>query len=184
MTERLEMVARIVVLAFGGVFTGFLITVMVLELSMRDLGASGYAQVRHVELDRLDSLATVTLLPTAIATIVLVSLGLKWGSPGLGLRSIALVLLLVVFIVTVVINLPINADQRDWSIAHPPNDWASDRDRWQVAHAVRTVAAVLAYGCLIASSGLHRLAAVMPSAVTEESTQAQLTAATSGTPGR
>ena len=152
----LEGVARIVATAFGGVFTGFLVTVMVLELSMRDLSASAYTQVRHVELDRLDILATATLLPTAIATIVLVSLGLKWGSPGLGLRSIALVLLLVVFIVTVVINLPINADQRDWSIAHPPSDWASDRDRWQVAHAVRTMAAVLAYGCLIATSGLHK----------------------------
>ena len=155
MSRRVESVARVVSLALGGIFAGFLITVMVLELSMRDLSASAYTQVRQVELDRLDTLATVTLLPTAIATIVLVSLGLKWGSPGLGLRSIALVLLLVVFIVTVVINLPINADQRDWSIAHPPSDWASDRDRWQVAHAVRTMAAVLAYGCLIASSGLR-----------------------------
>ena len=184
MSRRVESVARVVSLALGGIFAGFLITVMVLELSMRDLSASAYTQVRQVELDRLDTLATVTLLPTAIATIVLVSLGLKWGSPGLGLRSIALVLLLVVFIVTVVINLPINADQRDWSIAHPPGDWASDRDRWQAAHAVRTVAAVLAYCCLFVASGLHRRASVMAFGTTEEATDAQLTEATSCTPGR
>ncbi|MDX6231078.1 MAG: hypothetical protein QOH68_19 [Nocardioidaceae bacterium] len=167
----LEGVARIVAAAFGGVFTGFLITVLVLELSMRDLGASAYTQVRHVELDRLDTLATVTLVPTAVATIVLVCLGLRWGRPGLGLHSVALVLLLAVFMVTVVINLPINADQRHWSIGNPPSDWAGDRDRWQVAHAVRTVAAVLAYVCLLATSGAHRRAHALPTAVTKESTR-------------
>lgn len=178
MTGRLESVARVVSLVFGGIFTGFLITVMVLELSMRDLGASAYTQVRQVELDRLDTLAIATLLPTAIATIVLVCVGLKWGRAGLGLQSIALVLLLVVFMTTVVINLPINADQRDWSIANPPSDWASDRDTWQAAHAVRTAAALLAYGCLVVASGVHR----WRTPPVEE--WAQPTAATSGTPGR
>jgi hypothetical protein len=28
----------------------------------------------------------------------------------------------------------------------PPADWARVRDRWQIAHAVRTVAIVLAFG--------------------------------------
>jgi len=156
MTTRMEGVARIIAVAFGGVFAGFLVTVMVLEVSMRDLGASAYTQVRHVELDRLDTLATVMLLPTAVATIVLVGLGLRQGRPDLGLWSVALVLLLVVFVTTVVVNLPINADQRDWSISSPPSDWASDRDRWQLAHAVRTAAALMAYGCLLVASGAHR----------------------------
>ncbi len=90
-------------------------------------------------------------------------------------------LLLVVFIVTVVINLPINADQRDWSVAHPPSDWASDRDRWQVAHVVRTTATVIAYGCLIVASGVHRLRRGIEPVAAE---WIQPTAATSGTPGR
>lgn len=184
MTIRIEAITRVVALALGGIFTGFLITVMVLELSMRDLRASAYTQVRQVELDRLDTLATATLLPTAVAVIVLVGIGLKRGRPGLGLHSVALVLLLVVFMVTVVINLPINADQRDWSIANPPSDWANDRDYWQAAHAVRTVAALLAYGCLLVASGVHRRAPVVPVAAKDESTEAQPTAATSGTPGR
>ena len=83
-------------------------------------------------------------------------------------RLAPLVLLLVVFMVTVVINLPINADQRDWSIANPPSDWASDRDYWQAAHAVRTAAAVLAYGCLLVASGVHRRTQAEPAAVADE----------------
>ena len=164
MTRNIEAVARVVSLVFGGIFAGFLITVMVLELSLRSAGAAVYTQVRLVELDRLDTLATATLLPTAVAVSVLLGIGLTRARPGLGLLSTALVLLLIVFVVTVVINLPINADQRDWSIANPPSDWADDRDRWQVAHAVRTAAAVLAYGCLIVASGVHRRAPVEPDA--------------------
>ena len=43
------------------------------------------------------------------------------------------------------------ADQLGWDVKAPPADWASVRDRWQLAHAVRTCAAVLAFGCLIAA---------------------------------
>ena len=41
MTTRIEGVARIIAVAFGGVFAGFLVTAMVLELSMRDRRPAG-----------------------------------------------------------------------------------------------------------------------------------------------
>ncbi|MCW2750835.1 MAG: hypothetical protein JWR83_1945 [Aeromicrobium sp.] len=149
-------VARVVSVVFGGIFTGFLITILMLELSLRKFDASIYTQVRQVELVRMDDLATVTLVPTIIATVVLVVAGLRWGRPGLGLTSVALGLLVVVLVTTVTVNLPINSDQLDWSVARPPSDWASDRDRWQIAHAIRTVAAGLAFVCLVFASGVHR----------------------------
>lgn len=155
-TAFLERVARAVSVVFGGVFAGFMITILVLELSLRKFDASIYTQVRMVELVRMDTLATATLIPTIIATAVVIAVGLKWGRPGLALSSVALGLLLVVLVTTVVVNLPINSDQLDWSVSRPPSDWASDRDRWQVAHAVRTVAAGLAFLCLVFSAGVHR----------------------------
>lgn len=155
-TVLLERVARVVSVVFGGVFAGFLLTILVLELSLRKFDASIYTQVRQVELVRMDTLATATLIPTIIATVILILVGLKRGRPGLGLTSVALGLLVVVLVTTVVVNLPINADQLDWSVARPPSDWANDRDRWQVAHAVRTVAAGLAFLCLLFAAGVHR----------------------------
>lgn len=155
-TALLERVARTVSIVFGGVFAGFMITILVLELSLREYDASAYTQVRKIELLHMDALATATLIPAIIATAVIIAVGLKRGRPGLGLSSVALGLLLVVLVTTVVVNLPINSDQLDWSVAHPPSDWAHDRDRWQVAHAVRTVAASLAFLCLLFSAGVHR----------------------------
>jgi hypothetical protein len=60
----------------------------------------------------------------------------------------ALALLVFVFGLTVVVNLPINADQLGWNVQSPPADWSAVRDRWQIAHATRTLAAVLAFAVL------------------------------------
>jgi uncharacterized membrane protein len=140
--------ARLVSLTFAGLFAGFLVAVLVLELTLRDHDAHTYTQVRHVELARLDDLASATLIPALIATIVLTVLTARTRGRGFWLTAAALALLVTVLVMTLVVNVPINNDQLDWSVRTPPADWASVRDEWQIAHAVRTAAATLAFGCL------------------------------------
>lgn len=135
---------KYVSLVFAGLFAGFLTGVLVLELSLRSFDGAVYTQVRLVELDSLDKLAVATLLPALIATAVLVYRDRRWPAVA------ALALLISVFVLTLVVNLPINAAQLEWSVQSPPADWADVRDRWQIAHAIRTVAAVLAFGSLAA----------------------------------
>lgn len=137
---------------FTGVFTGFLVAVLVLELSLRGFDGHVYTQVRHVELDALDRLAVVTLLPALITTGLLVALAFRQGGRTPWWTLTALTLLVGILALTLVINMPINTDQLDWSVQAPPADWAAVRDRWQIAHAVRTGAAVLAFGALIADA--------------------------------
>ncbi|TCC17251.1 anthrone oxygenase family protein [Kribbella sindirgiensis] len=142
-------VVRGLSLVFSGVFAGFLVCVAVLENSLRGFGASIYTQVRLVELDSLDRLASVTLIPAIVTTVVLAI----WArGNGRRLVLVALVLLVVVFATTLAINLPINSDQSSWSVQNPPADWAAVRDRWQLAHLIRTAAALLAFGALIGST--------------------------------
>ncbi|MFQ6397647.1 anthrone oxygenase family protein [Nocardia sp. KC 131] len=147
--------ARLAGLLFGGIFAGFLVAVLVLELSMRDVDGIVYTQMRHIELVGLDVLATVTLLPTLVATAIVIAITFRNKGFARWLPIVAFALLAGVLILTVIVNLPINADQRDWIVSMPPTDWASVRDRWQISHAVRTVAAVLAFGalCLAAIPG-------------------------------
>jgi uncharacterized membrane protein len=133
-------------LMFMGLFSGFLLCVLVLENSLRGFDGSVYTQVRLVELDSLDKLASVTLIPAFVTTVVFAIRSRRSERRAL---LVAIALLVVVFVTTFVINLPINADQASWSVQQPPSDWASVRDRWQVAHLVRTVAAMLAFGLLV-----------------------------------
>lgn len=135
-------------LIFAGLFAGFLFGVLVLELSMRHFDRLVYAQVRQVELAHLDDLAAATLIPALIATAIVAGLASKVRGRVFWLTLTALILLVSVFITTLIFNLPINADQLKWDVQAPPADWASVRDRWQIAHAVRTCAAMLAFGCL------------------------------------
>ncbi|MFD0898837.1 anthrone oxygenase family protein [Actinomadura sediminis] len=123
-----------------------------LELTLRDYGPQVYTQVRQVELVRLDDLASATLLPALIATAALIALTAGVRERRFWLVVAAFVLLVAAFLTSVTVNLPINSDQLDWSVQAPPPDWDGERDRWQVAHVVRTTAAVLAFGCLAAAA--------------------------------
>ena len=158
-------VARLVSLTFAGLFAGFLVTVLVLELSMRTVDGSVYTEVRHVELIGLDVLATVLLVPAAVATAIVAVARFRLGGAARWLPVVALLLLASVFVLTFTVNLPINAAQHRLAPTAltpptppppppgrptPPPGWAGIRDRWQLAHAVRTVAFVLAFGCLTA----------------------------------
>ncbi|MEV7192624.1 anthrone oxygenase family protein [Streptomyces sp. NPDC093510] len=154
----LATVARFAGLIFAGIFAGFLVAVLVLETSLRDYDAKVYAQVRQVELDALDTLASATLIPAILATVLLVVVSRRARGRQLWLPVAALALLLVVLVVSLTINLPINGDQNDWDVAAPPSDWADVRDEWQSAHVVRVVAAVGAFAVLIVSA-LTRAAA-------------------------
>ncbi|MGY4769244.1 anthrone oxygenase family protein [Kribbella sp. CWNU-51] len=152
-------VVRGVSLLFSGLFAGFLLCVLVLENSLRGFDASVYTQVRLVELDRLDTLASVTLIPAIVTTVVL---AIRARGNDRRLVLVAIALLLVVFTTTLAINLPINADQSSWSVQNPPADWSSVRDHWQLAHLIRTAAALLAFGSLIGSALTHRTPANHP----------------------
>lgn len=149
---------------FSGVFAGFLVAVLILELSLRGSDPHVYTQVRQVELDSLDKLAVATLLPALITTALLVAVTLKAGGRSLWPTLMGLTLLIGILALTLVINMPINADQLDWNVQAPPADWATVRDRWQIAHGVRTGAAVLAFAALLArtTGTSHRTHQVTP----------------------
>ena len=138
-------------LLFGGLFAGFLVAVLILEASLRRFPASVYTQVRQVELAHLDDLATV-LLPAALlatATLVVVTIARRGRTRWLALTALAL--LLATFIISTLVSVPINTDQQGWSVLAPPSDWARVRDRWQIAHLVRTTTAVCAFITLVAT---------------------------------
>ncbi|MEU1550891.1 DUF1772 domain-containing protein [Nocardia sp. NPDC005745] len=110
--------------------------------------------VNHTAGHSLDKLAVLTLLPALVLTTLLVYPTFRTNTRWLAVAAIGL--LVFVFGLTIVVNLPINADQLDWNVQSPPAEWSAVRDRWQIAHAVRTASAVVAFGLLA-------LTAVLPS---------------------
>ncbi|MEC3980497.1 anthrone oxygenase family protein [Amycolatopsis sp. H20-H5] len=149
MAETVDRALRWAGLLFTGLFAGFLATVLIVELSARSFDGTVYTHVRLVELVALDVFATVLLIPALIIAALQAVLAFRRRSRARWSSAVVLVLLVLVLVTTLVINLPINADQLAWNPQAPPADWAQVRDRWQSAHAVRAAAALLAFGLLV-----------------------------------
>ena len=134
----------------SGLFAGFLVTVVVLEASMRSEPAAVYTQVRFIELKHLDDLATVLLIPALFVITALAVASFRRRASRRWSALIALTLLLVTLLISVSVNVPINSMQQAWTVSGPPADWAYLRDRWQLAHLARTATALLAFLTLAA----------------------------------
>jgi uncharacterized membrane protein len=135
---------------FSGLFAGFLVTVLVLEASLREFGPEVYTQVRLIELAHLDDLATALLPLAFLAAVALTVCVIRRRGTVRWLAVAAVLLLLVTLVISVSISVPINTAQQSWSVVAPPGDWSSVRDRWQLAHVARTTTSVLAFLLLTA----------------------------------
>jgi Domain of unknown function (DUF1772) len=152
----LQSISAFAAVMLSGLFAGFLITVLVLEASLRGAGAAVYTQVRLVELEHLDDLATV-LLPAAILASAALTLNIiRRHSSGRWLAQTAVLLLLVTVAISVSISVPINTEQLSWSVVTPPGDWSTVRDRWQLAHLARTTTAALAFVLLTTAAVVRK----------------------------
>ncbi len=131
------------------ILVGVALTVLVLELALRRLDGPGYVAVRQAEYDYFTWFIGAVSVPTIIALVTLVIVTYKTRSPVLRPALIALGLVLVAIAITLIVNGPINVEQLQWNAQVPPADWQHVRDRWQIAHALRTLALVFALGCLV-----------------------------------
>jgi hypothetical protein len=128
-----------------GILVGIALTVLALELASRRLGGPEYVRLRQAEYVPFTVLIGAITIPTLVLVVLLVA---KADKQDRGPALIALALIAVAVVVTLVVNGPINLEQRTW--VSPPADWARIRDRWQLAHAIRTVALALALAALYA----------------------------------
>jgi quinol-cytochrome oxidoreductase complex cytochrome b subunit len=133
-----------------GILVGVALTVLVLELALRSLDGPHYVLVRQAEYEPFTWFIGAVFAATLIAMTMAVTHACRADRPLLRPTIIALALILVAVVVTLVVNGPINLEQQGWDAQAPPTDWARIRDRWQIAHAVRTLALCLSLGYLTA----------------------------------
>lgn len=130
------------------ILVGVALTVLVLELALRRLDGPAYVAVRHAEYDYFTWFIGLVFVPTIVTVIMLVVTTYRAHSPLRRPALLALGLIVVAIAITLAVNGPINVEQLSWSTQSPPADWAHLRDQWQIAHAVRTLALILALAAL------------------------------------
>jgi uncharacterized membrane protein len=67
------------------------------------------------------------------------------------LELTALLLFVIALVMTLSVNVPIDAEIAGWTVDTLPGDWTATRDRWEFYHELRTFASLAGLGLAIAS---------------------------------
>lgn len=139
-------VVRFSTLLLTALVAGMLLAILLIEVyAVRQLSASMYTALEQPKHAILTPLFSVVDFGAVLSTILVLFLTRRsWRSRAFVFTLAGLVFLAVVGAISITVNVPINLEIMDWSVENPPADWAETRDRWNLAHAFRTAAALLA----------------------------------------
>lgn len=91
------------------------------------------------------------LIPIALLSTlpVLFWLYQQRSMPAFYLTLTGFVLFLVALAITLIVNVPIDNQIRQWTVQSLPSDWETIRDRWELYHALRTLASAAGFGFVL-----------------------------------
>jgi uncharacterized membrane protein len=72
-----------------------------------------------------------------------------------GMFSAAGALEVVVLVITMTVEVPINTQVQSWQAGSAPRTWMAIRDRWLRYHWLRTVVGVCSFACAAIGLGIH-----------------------------
>jgi uncharacterized membrane protein len=68
------------------------------------------------------------------------------------LGLISFLLLVITTLITVIIEVPIDNQIREWTVNTMPSNWERLRERWEFYHTIRTFTSIFAFGFFMAST--------------------------------
>ena len=143
MKTRVAQVITVVLFALVmGVFWG---TWFSLSRTMSQLSPETFLAVGHKMIQNLGTPMAILLpfaLLSALITLVLArqeghAAAFRWVAAGFLLMAAALV-------ITLAVEVPIDNQIQDWTVATLPADWRSIQSRWELWHTIRTFASIAA----------------------------------------
>ena len=84
-----------------------------------------------------------------LAQLVLID---SWKNTSFVLTVSAHILMVAATIVTLVVNLPINAQAAQWDANNPPANWMQARDQWNAGQTARTILTLPAFAAMAAAA--------------------------------
>lgn len=141
---------HLVAVTAAGVLAGIVVGVWLIELSIgetAELWIGFHQAIRGLFTLVVPPLGALSLVATAAAL-------LTHRHPPVPRRLLvaAVILLVVGMIVTLGVHFPLNAEIDSWEPTLPPAEWELVRDRWLLAHAVRSVLALVVFVLLVAAA--------------------------------
>lgn len=132
----------------SGLISGQMLAIAIANWAARDLPEMSWTLRFQVE----NELFTKTMPPSLIApTVGIIGTLFFLQSRAFSFMAASAFFTGVVLVITLACNVPINNQVSDWTAGSAPPTWCVVRDRWLKFHSIRTVAGVIAFGCVVAA---------------------------------
>ena len=132
-----------------GIFWG---TWFSLSRTMDQLPAETFLAVGHEMIRNLGG-PMALLLPLSLLS-ALVTLALLWPagrSPAFWWTAAGCLLMVAALVITLAVEVPIDNQIQDWTVATLPADWRSIQSRWELWHTIRTFTSIAAVAAVTIS---------------------------------
>jgi uncharacterized membrane protein len=147
---RAAQAATIVLFALVmGIFWG---TWFSLSRTMDQLPAETFLAVGHEMIRNLGG-PMATLLPLSLLS-ALVTLALLWPhrhAAAFWCMAAGFLLMVAALVITLAVEVPIDNQIQDWTVATLPADWRSIQSRWELWHTIRTFTSIAAVAAVTVS---------------------------------
>jgi hypothetical protein len=109
-------------------------------------------QLRKALVLRIRVLVPAFFLSTLLTEIMIAVL--QGAAPGLWLRVVGLLAMLIWIIIRIIGTVPINSATLDWDLAAPPQDWKAQIAHAERFHDVGVWAVVLSFACFLVTAAV------------------------------
>jgi hypothetical protein len=136
----------------GGLLAGQMLAIALANHAARELPETTWTLRFQAE----NKLFTKTMPPSLLLPLLgLVCSAFLTLSTQRGMFSAAGALEVIVLVITMAVEIPINTQVQSWQAGSAPPTWMAIRDRWLRYHWMRTVVGVCSFACAAIGLGIH-----------------------------
>jgi len=141
-------IARFIHMFLNGILAGIGVGIAATETANLKLDGTMYTTVERHKHAVVTPLTLSLYFPCVLAGSF-VAWRERGGNKGVTALTVSsIVTITITFILSILINAPINrSQQHEWDPQNPPKNWVQMRDRWNKSHVVRSVFAVVSLAC-------------------------------------
>jgi uncharacterized membrane protein len=132
-----------------GVFWG---TWLGLSRSIASLTPETFLTIGHAMIGNLGTVMAILMPAAILATLPVLFLLYRGRSKALYPTLVGLALFVIALLITLIVEVPIDNQIREWTVTSLPANWEQLRDRWELFHVIRTWASVIGLALLIAGA--------------------------------
>jgi hypothetical protein len=136
-----------------GVFWG---TWLGLSRSMDSLSPETFIEVGHAMIRNLGTIMAILMPAAMLATMPVLYLQYRRRSKGFYPTLIGFGLFVVALLITLLVEVPLDAQFEQWTATTLPANWQELRDRWEWFHFLRSWVAVLGLAFLLGGALFRR----------------------------